>query len=44
MGNDVLKTGFYSLTPELMEKIGAAHPWSGAEKLSAPAPNKNQKQ
>ena len=30
-------------TPELFDKIGVAHPWSGTEKTSDPHPNQNQK-
>ena len=31
-------TGFQWPTPELIDKIGAAHPWSGTEKTSDPPP------
>ena len=37
-----LSTGFQWPTPELFDKIGAAHPWSGTEKTSDPPPNQNQ--
>ena len=37
-----LSTGFQWPTPELFDKIGAAHPWSGTEKTSDPTPNQNQ--
>ena len=33
-----LSTGFQWPTPELFDKIGAAHPWSGTEKTSDPPP------
>ena len=37
-----LSTGFQWPTPELFDKIWAAHPWSGTEKTSDPPPNQNQ--
>ena len=37
-----LSTGFQWPTPELFDKTGAAHPWSGTEKTSDPPPNQNQ--
>ena len=38
-----LSTGFQWPTPELLDKIGAAHPWSGTEKLvTHPRSNQNQ--
>ena len=37
-----LSTGFQWPTPELFDKIGVAHPWSGTEKTSDPPPNQNQ--
>ena len=37
-----LSTGFQWPTPELFDKIGAAHPWSGTEKTSDLPPNQNQ--
>ena len=37
-----LSTGFQWPTPELFNKIGAAHTWSGTEKTSDPPPNQNQ--
>ena len=37
-----LSTGFQWPTPELFDKIGATHPWSGTEKTSDPPPNQNQ--
>ena len=40
--NFFLSTGFQWPTPELFDKIGAAHPWSGTEKTSDPPPNQNQ--
>ena len=33
-----LSTGFQWPTPELFDKIGVAHPWSGTEKTSDPPP------
>jgi len=42
MKNYFLSTGFQWPTPELLEKIGAAHPWSGTEKLTDPPPKQNQ--
>ena len=42
MKNFFLSTGFQWPTPELFDKIGAAHPWSGTEKTSDPPPNQNQ--
>ena len=35
-----LRTGFQWPTPELFDKIGAAHLWSGTEKTSDPRPTK----
>ena len=42
MGYEVffLSTGVQWPTPELFDKIGAAHPWSGTEKTSDPPPTK----
>ena len=40
--NFFLSTGFQWPTPELFDKIGAAHPWSGTGKTSDPLPNQNQ--
>ena len=37
-----LSTAFQWPTPELFDKIGVAHPWSGTEKTSDPPPNRNQ--
>ena len=39
---DKKDTGFQWPTPELFDKIWAAHPWSGTEKTSDPPPNQNQ--
>ena len=37
-----LSTGFQWPNPELIDKIGVAHPWSGTEKTSDPPLNQNQ--
>ena len=37
-----LNTGFEWPTPELFDKIGAAHSWSDTEKTSDPPPNQKQ--
>ena len=40
--NFFFKYWFSVAHPELFDKIGVAHPWSGTEKTSDPPPNQNQ--
>jgi len=40
--NFFLSTGFQWPTPELFDKLGAAHPWSGTEQTSDLPPYQNQ--